>query len=100
MMIPPPTLHPTIPLSEEPVKKKAAKKDKKKKIKGKRDLLEFYDLTKTKVTLEFSLEHNDRRARGQIVSLLSRKPFEEVKESLEAMREADTFKKVLLNIKY
>jgi hypothetical protein len=51
-----------IPIDSEPKKQKQGKKEKKKRLKGKKDLLEYFDLIKTKVTLEFSLQ--DRRARG------------------------------------
>ncbi len=42
--------------------KKKEKKEKKKKIKAKRDMREFYEAAKTKVTLE--IDPVEKRARG------------------------------------
>jgi hypothetical protein len=78
--------------------KKREKKEKKKKIKGKRDLREFYEATKTKVTLE--IDPVEKRARGQSVFILKVKSEEELKATLEGLKSEDIYKKLQLDLRF
>jgi ribosomal protein L19 len=79
---------------------KRPKKEKKKRIKGKGDLREYYDLVKGKVLLEFNLLEGERRARGQATYVFKVKPEEEVKETLTRLREEDTYSKMQVDIRF
>lgn len=87
-------------LQQEGEVSKRPKKDKKKRIKGKGDLREYYDLVKGKVLLEFNLLEGERRARGQATYVFKVKPEEEVKETLTSLREQDIYSKLQIDIRF
>jgi hypothetical protein len=78
--------------------KRPAKKDKKKRVKGRGDLREYYDICKGKVLIEFNLQ--ERRARGQVTYVFRLKSEEEVKEVLDRLREQDAYSKVQIDLKF
>jgi Cu/Ag efflux protein CusF len=78
--------------------RKKEKKEKKKKIKAKRDMREFYEATKTKVTLE--LDPFEKRARGQSTFIFKIKPEEEINSLLGQMKAEDLYKKIYLELRF
>jgi len=87
---------PPVVAEEEP--KRMAKKDKKKRVKGKGDLREYYDLVKGKVLMEFNLK--ERRARGQVTYVFRLKSDEEIKEILDRLKEEDAYSKVQIDLRF
>lgn len=78
--------------------RKKEKKEKKKKIKAKRDMREFYEAAKTKVTLE--IDPVEKRARGQSTFIFKIKPEEEIKALLEQLKAEDLYKKIYLDLRF
>ena len=78
--------------------KKKEKKEKKRKIKVKRDMREFYEATKTKVTLE--IDPLEKRARGQSTFIFKIKPEEEIKALLDQLKAEDLYKKIYLQLRF
>ncbi len=72
--------------------KKDKREKKKKKIKAKRDMREFYEAVKTKVTLE--IDPVEKRARGQSIFIFKVKPEEEVVPIIEQVKAEDMYKKI------
>ena len=78
--------------------RKKEKKEKKKKIKAKRDMREFYEATKTKVTLE--LDTVEKSARGQSTYIFKINPQEEINSILGQMKAEDLYKKIYLELRF
>jgi len=83
-------------ISTEHVPKKQKKAKKAKRVKGKGDLLTFYDMHKVKVTMEFDTV--EKRARGQSVYTFTLKSEKDVKEILDQLKEEDLYKKYQLDL--
>lgn len=78
--------------------RKKEKKEKKKKIKAKRDMREFYEAAKTKVTLE--IDPVEKRARGQSTFIFKIKPEEEINPLLYQLKGEDLYKKIYLELRF
>ena len=59
---------------------------------------EFYEATKTKVTLE--LDPVEKRARGQSTFIFKIKPEEEINSLLGQMKAEDLYKKIYLELRF
>lgn len=59
---------------------------------------EFYEATKTKVTLE--IDPIEKRARGQSIFIFKVKPEEEVAQLIEQLKAEDVYKKIQLDLRF
>jgi Mn-containing catalase len=61
-------------------------------------LREYYYPVKGKVLMEFNLK--EKRARGQVTYIFKLKPEEEVKETLNKLREEDLYNKLQIDLRF
>lgn len=86
-------------MQQPPKAPKAAKeKKKKKRVKLQSELLEFYDLFKVKVTMEFN--PRECRARGQTLYRFSLRDREAAGKRLEELAATELYKNSLLNLRF